>query len=150
MTVTVADFRQNFPAFTNDVTYTAAAINFWLSLGAKLISVDRWGDVFDYGLQLFVAHNLTLEYESDKAATTGGKPGQVVGAISSASVDKVSYSRDASSAMDPENGHWNLSTYGLRYIRLVKMMGAGPIQVGVPLGGGSNDYYPQAWPGPQY
>lgn len=134
MTVTAASFRGAFPEFAATTLYPDLELQFWIDLGALMISVDRWGNVFDYGQQLFVAHNLTLQYVSNKAALTGQKPGQIEGPISSGSIDKVSYSRDASSAMDPKNGHWNLSTYGLRYIRLANMMGMGPVQVGVPLG----------------
>lgn len=145
MTVTIQGFREAFPAFSNTATYPNPEVQFWLELGQKLLNAERWGDVYDYGLQLFMAHNLSLEYQ----ATMGGAgqaPGQVIGPTTSASVDKVSYSRDPGAAMDPANGHWNLTTYGLRYIRLVNMFGAGPIQVGVPPGG-TNNPYPFAWPG---
>lgn len=130
--LTPATFRDQFPVFSSTSTYPDTEIQFWIDLAAKLHSVERWGDLYDYGVSLFVAHNLSLEFSSTSAAAAGQAPGQVVGALSSASVDKVSYSRDASSAMDPKNGHWNLTTYGLRWVKLVRMVGAGPIQVGVP------------------
>lgn len=147
--VTVADFRSAFPAFQSPAQWPAPEIQFWLDLGLMLMDPARWGSVLSYGLQLFVAHNLALGFMSAQGSGGGQAPGQVVGPVSSASVDKVSYSRDPSAAMDPANGHWNLTTYGLRYIRLVKMFGAGPIQVGVPLGG-SNAPYTSAWPGVIY
>lgn len=144
--VTVASFREAFPPFKNPAAYMSPEIQFWIDLGQKLMDPVRWGDVLDYGLQLFIAHNLSLGTMSTQASGAGQAPGQVAGPVTSASVDKVSYSRDPSSAMDPKNGHWNLTTYGLRYIRLVMMFGAGPIQVGIPAGA-SNEYYPGAWPG---
>lgn len=146
MTVTVQDFREAFPPFSNVAQFPTAEINFWLSLGAKLLSVERWGDVYDYGLQLFVAHNLSLAAQA-AASGAGGAPGAITGPVTSASVDKVSYSRNPGAAMNPANGHWNLTTYGLQYILLVMMFGAGPYQVGVAPGL-TNNPYPGAWPGP--
>jgi hypothetical protein len=119
-------------------------IQFWIDLGKKLINTCRWGDLAAYGLQLFVAHNLALE--NARCGGAASTPGMILGPITSAAVDKVSYSRDASAAMDPKNGHWNLTTYGLRYIYLVRMVGAGPLQIGVPPGG-SNHAGGIAWPG---
>lgn len=151
MAVTAESFRESFPAFGDQVAYPGPEIDFWLGLGLKLMDPARWGDVIDYGLQLFVAHNLALEAMTANASGGGQAPGQVSGPVTSASVDKVSYSRDPSSAMDPKNGHWNLTTYGLRYIRLVMMMGAGPVQVGAPFGPGTPGLGQEsggAWPGP--
>lgn len=130
MTVTVASFRLAFPEFGSATTYPDASIDFWVGLSAILLNPERWGSALDYGIQLFMAHNLALGFNNSGGGSQA--PGQITGPTTSASVDKVSYSRDPSSAMDPKNGHWNLTTYGLRYIRLVMMMGAGPIQVGAP------------------
>lgn len=146
MTVTNQSFRDAFPPFNNPQTYPDAELTFWFGLGATLLDPNRWGSSLDYGMQLFVAHNLALEFMAQSGGQ-GQAPGQVTGPVTSASVDKVSYSRDPSKAMDPANGHWNLTTYGLRYIRLVMMMGAGPVQVGAPAGGGGS-FYNGAWPGP--
>jgi hypothetical protein len=144
MTVTVASFRAAFPAFANDTTYPVPEIEFWLALALLLLNAARWSTLLDYGQQLFVAHNLSLEYNAKKAALTGQNPGVVVGAVTGGSVDKVSYQRDPGSAMDPKNGHWNLSIYGIRYIALARQIGAGPVHVGVP----SPDMGNTAWPGP--
>lgn len=149
MAVTSAQFRVTFPVFADATVYPTPTIDFWLGLAYQLLDPGRWGTLIDYGAQLFAAHNLAIDY----ASTNGGQgsaPGQITGPITSASVDKVSYSRDSSSAMDPKNGHWNLTTYGLRYIRLVKMMGAGPVQVGAPFGPASAGFGPESsggWPG---
>lgn len=147
MTVTAASFRVNFSEFSDVAKYPTPEIDFWLGLGLLLLNADRWGTALDYGLQLFVAHNLSLQFDSKLAAASGQNPGKVVGNLTSGSVDKVSYTRDTSSAMDPKNGHWNLSTYGLRYIRLVMMIGAGPVYVGTP-SAAELSQYAGAWPGP--
>lgn len=131
-------FRQVFPAFIDPGCFPDHEINFWIGLAEKLHSPERWGDLLEYGVHLFIAHNLSLEFISTQGARSGQAPGQIVGITTSASVDKVSYSRDASAAMDPANGHWNLTIYGLRHVRLVKMVGAGPIQVGAGEGAGTS------------
>lgn len=144
MDTTSTAFRKAFPAFMDPSCYPEHEIDYWRQLGTKLLDVNRWGELYSDGLFLFIAHNLTLEAGSKAAAAKGQTPGQVQGPITSASVDKVSYSRDGSSAMEPDAGHWNLTIYGLRYVRLVKMIGAGPVYVGptMPAGNGSI-----AWPG---
>lgn len=147
MAVTPASFRAAFNAFADAARYADDEITYWNSLGLKLHSADRWGELLDDGLMLFIAHNLTLEDASEQAAMKGQAPGAVQGAITSVSVDKVSYARDASSAMELDAGHWNLSTYGMRWIRLSKMIGAGPVQIGA--GPDGANISAAAWPGPQ-
>lgn len=136
MTIAASDFQANFPIFKGP-SYTTAGITFWITLGYMLMDPGRWGNILDYGCQLFVAHNLALE-AMGTAGAAQGIPGAIMGPVSSASVDKVAYSRDVQGAMLPDAGHWNLSTYGLRYKQLVKMMGAGPVQVGAPCGPGGS------------
>lgn len=154
MTVTVADFRAAFPAFANPVVYPPDQIQFWLDLGTKLQDPNRWGELFDGGLQLFVAHNVALEQMGQQGGGNGGVPGQVNGPVTSATVDRVSYSRDPSAAMEEHAGHWNLTIYGMRYIRLARMIGAGPVQVGAPGGPGANEITNgqglTGWPGVLY
>jgi hypothetical protein len=145
-TVTADSFRVAFPAFADDLAYLGPEIDFWIALGTNMINVGRWGNLASFGLQLFVAHNLSLEAARCGQGAASG-PGAILGPLTSATVDKVSYSRDSSAAMDPKNGHWNLTTYGLRYIQLVRMVGAGPLHIGAPLGA-SNYGYGGAWPGP--
>ncbi len=146
MSITAAQFRGNFPEFMNQAVYPTSEVDFYLNLGTLLLNIERWGNLFDFGQQLFVAHNLALEFTAKKNAATGGNPGEVAGPKTAASVDKVSYSRNPGLVMNPANGHWNLTTYGLRYINLVKLVGAGPIYIGAP---GPNECAPGgAWFGP--
>ena len=149
MTVTIASFRATFPDFTSTgpTVYPDAEVSFWLGLSANLLDPNRWGALLDYGTMLFMAHNLALSFKSEADAAAGQQAGQVTGALTSASVDKASYSRDASSMMVTDAGHWNLTTYGIRYIQLVKMIGAGPVQVGLPSCG---EGPAGAWSGPVY
>lgn len=147
MAVTVPAFRAAFPAFADAAAYPDPEVQFWIDLGYKLHDPYRWGALLDDAVSLFVAHNLALEAMSSSSGG-GGVPGAVVGPVSSASVDKVSYSRDARAALDPKAGHWNLTVWGLRWYRLMRMAGAGPVQVGVPPGGSNYGWGASAgWPG---
>jgi Protein of unknown function (DUF4054) len=138
-------FRAAFPEFGSVSQYPEPELLFWSGLADKLLG-PRWGDLKEQGSFLFVAHNLSLAFNAKVANRAGRNPGAIEGTITSGSVDKASYSRDASSAMDPKNGHWNLSVYGLRYVALVRLIGAGPVHVGAPMG--DNERALAAWPGP--
>lgn len=124
----VATFREDFPAFSNNGFYPDDQVTYWLNLGGKLLPADRWDDLLDDGLQLFVAHNLVLERGAQAAAANGAPPGQATGMVAGKTVDKVSVSYDTSAAMELEAGHWNLTIYGQRFIRLARMVGAGGVQ----------------------
>lgn len=141
-----ADFRAAFPAYKDTIKFPPAQVAFYIALGYKLHNADRWGDLLDFGVMLWVAHSLSLDAQGMGA----GVAGTVRGVVTSMSADGLSWSRDIGSAVDPQAGHWNLSTYGLRWRSLVNMMGAGPLYVGAPglydayLSGGNG----WAWPGP--
>jgi hypothetical protein len=145
MTVTAASFVTNFPEFANATNYPVPSIDFWISIAGLQFDVSRWGTLYDYGIQLYVAHNLTLSQQAVKAASRGQNPGAIEGPLTNASVDKVSYARNPALAVDPKNGELNLSTYGIRLVRLIKMIGAGPIYVGV---GETPSLAAGAWSGP--
>lgn len=143
--LTPNDFRTAFPEFTDPMCYPDGQITFWAGLGEKLHNQCRWGNLLDYGIQLFIAHNLAMDFNNKKASKLKQAPGQITGAVTSGSVDKVSYSRDVSSVMNDGAGHWNLTTYGLRWRQLSQMVGAGPVQL--PMGEPSNSTGSIAWPG---
>jgi hypothetical protein len=145
MTVTAASFRVAFPAFANPVKFPAGMVDLWLSTAVKLINAAKWGDLADLGAQLMAAHYLALEAQAVNSATGARMPGASVGVLSSKSAQGVSASYDVSTATEKDAGHWNMTTYGTRYIRLARMMGAGPVQVGVP--GTEDSENSIAWPG---
>jgi hypothetical protein len=122
-------FRADYPEFADTTAYPSSAIAYWLALAGKLLNACRWADLIDTGTELFIAHNLVLERDAQKTAGVGGTPGKTQGPLASKSIDKVSASYDTSSGLDPADTHWNLTIYGTRFIRLVRMVGAGPIQV---------------------
>lgn len=145
MPITAQDFRAAMPAFADVTKFPTASVTFWLDLAYKRHNAERWGEMLDAGIQLYVAHELSVDASS---ALTPGAPGQINGNITSRSVGGMSYSRDVSSATEPDAGYMNLSTYGVRWRQLMKLVGAGPLHVGTP---SPNDLgTTRAWPGPGY
>lgn len=142
----LTDFRKQRPVFMDPIKYEATQVEFYISLAYTMLSATRWGNTLDFGVSLFVAHFLAL----DELARQGGSnqvPGTVIGVLTGGTVDKVSYTRDASAILEDGAGHWGMTMYGLQYLRLVRMMGAGPIQIGVP--NAAEQVAGQgAWPGP--
>ena len=122
-----ATFRSDFPEFTDSSRFPDAQVNFWLGLGEKQLPESRWADLRDQGLELFVAHNLVLAAQAEKAKASGGLPGASSGVTSSKSVDKVSVSYDTGASLIDGAGHWNLTTYGTRFLWLARMIGVSAV-----------------------
>lgn len=125
----IATFRADFPEFGDTTAFPNSGVTYWLTLGGKLLNASRWDDLLDTGLELFIAHNLVLERQAQKAAAFGGVPGVSTGPTSGKTVDKVTVSYDTSAAMEPDAGHWNLTIFGTRFIALARMVGAGGMQL---------------------
>ncbi|HWI02388.1 MAG TPA: DUF4054 domain-containing protein [Acidimicrobiales bacterium] len=119
MAVTPESFRAAFPEFADPTKYPDALVARKITFAVKLTNAARWGDLHDEGVELYAAHELTL-------ATR--KPGNVVGVVTAKKVDKVGANYDAGSVAEEGAGQWNATTYGQRYIRLARMVGAGGMQ----------------------
>jgi hypothetical protein len=164
--ITVASFRVDFPEFGSTADYPSSGINYYLALSGLLLNRRRFGrpgttvtnppnNMYDMAQELFVAHHVSLEAVAQRAAAAGKVPGTVTGPLSGGSTGPISVSYDTGAVINLEAGHWNSTVYGLRFRELVKMFGAGPVQIGiggclgapffngVPLNG-------PAWPGPVF
>lgn len=124
-----SSFRAQMPMFASVEGYPSAQFNFYLRLGVKLLPENRWDDLLDDGLALFVAHYLVLFKRSMLAADIGGDVGKVVGNETAKSVDSVSKSMDVSSVTLADAGQWNQTTFGVQFWQLAMMMGAGGVQL---------------------
>lgn len=129
MTVSATSFRTAFPEFADASTYPDAMVDLWIAAAGQLMAADRWASLLDLGTQLFVAHNLVLGARDRKAAANGGVGGTSGGVVASKSVDKVSVSYDTGAGTLEGGGAWNLTTYGVRYLQLARMIGAGGMQI---------------------
>lgn len=124
-----AQFRADFPEFASTTDYPGSMLDFWSGIAAELVDLTRWGTLYDQGVSLFVAHNIALQRKNIQAAAGGGVPGSQSGAVASKTVGSVSVSYDTGAAMLPNAGHWNLTLYGMQYIQLARMIGAGAVQL---------------------
>lgn len=127
--MTPDQFREVFPEFADTVKYSDASIEFELTIAASLVNPGRWGVLTDQAIGLCTAHFLVLGTRDEATAAVGGTPGQVTGPLSSKAVDKVSASYDTGAATIDDAGMWNLTTYGVRFLTLARMMGAGGMQL---------------------
>ena len=124
-----SSFRESMPMFEDVSLYPSAQFNFYLTMGKKLLPESRWDDLLDEGLTFYVAHYLTLYQRSMLASDVGGDVGKVVGNETSKSVDSVSKSMDVSSVSLTDAGYWNQTTFGIQFLQLARMIGAGGIQL---------------------
>lgn len=124
-----SSFRLNMPMFASVADYPAAQFEYYLKLGVKLLPERRWDDLLDDGLTFFVAHYLVLNQRAMLAADIGADPGKVTGNETSKSVDGVSKSMDVSSISLEDGGHWNQTTFGIQFLQLARMVGAGGVQL---------------------
>lgn len=131
MSVDADKLRTDFPEFASTDRFPDDMVDFWLSVAPKMIDPFRWGNLADVGVEMFTAHNLVLERRAMDEADRGKTPGMSPGIKNSQSVDKVSVGYDTQGGAELGAGHWNLTIYGTRFIRLARMMGRGGVQVGV-------------------
>lgn len=123
MTIDAAAFRVMYPEFSDTTAYPDGAVNRYLLLSQSMLDPQRWGALLDEGTGLYVAHSLTRD---KKRATKGGA---VSGIVTAKSVDKVSVSMDISATTATDAAQWNTSEYGVQYIEMARMIGAGPMQI---------------------
>lgn len=127
--MTPSDFRTYFPEFSDTTKYPDSQIDFWMTVAGSLVDPDRWGVLTDQGVSLVTAHHLAVASQDQAVASAGGTPGEVKGATASKSVDKVSVGYDTKSVTIDGAGFWNMSKYGIRYLTLARMFGAGGLQL---------------------
>lgn len=146
MAVDAPKFRADFIEFNDAVRFPNSMITFRLTVGAKLVNAARWGELTDFGIELFSAHHLSLWRQAMDESARGLPPGRATGIVNNKSVDKVSVGYDTQGGSELDAGHWNLTNYGKEFIRLCRMMGTGGLQVGVTVDEMADSV--GAWPGP--
>jgi hypothetical protein len=129
MTVTPAQLRSDFPEFSDATTYPDSLVQTWLTVATSLVNADRWVELTNIGIELVTAHHLALSVRDQTAAAVGGVPGTMTGPTSAKAVDKVSTSYDTGAAALDGAGFWALTSYGIRYLSLARMFGAGGLQI---------------------
>lgn len=122
-------FRTAFPEFADTTVYPTTQITFWAGLAEKLVLPAVWSTCYAEGVQLYVAHEITLAAQSAKAASTGGIPGSQGGIANTKTVGSVTVGYDSTGTGEKDAGYWNLTNYGKQFIRLARIFGAAAIQL---------------------
>lgn len=144
--INASQFRSNFNEFTDVGLYPDSLIIFWIAIATLFLNRCRWGNTYLFGLQLYAAHNIVLEAQARETAEGGGIPGMTKGTITGENVGQVSISYDSIPAVEQNGSYWNLTVYGIRFLHIARMMGAGGIQVGP--GGSAPGTVPGLYNGP--
>lgn len=124
-----AAFRARFTEFANTTNYPDAMLDSWALVAEQLLPSDIWGDTWTFGVQLYVAHEITIERQNAATAANGGVPGLAGGVQASKTVGAASVSYDTNNASEKNAGWWNLTTYGRQLYRLIRIFGAGCVQL---------------------
>lgn len=117
--ITYDDFVAALPEFS-DTAYAQATVNFWIEQAKAHLNEGRLGKKYDLACIYFVAHHVALSRANERAAASGGAPGQQTGPISSKSIGPVSVSYDTSSVTLNGAGAWNATAYGRKYFQIVR------------------------------
>jgi hypothetical protein len=142
-TFSVEEFRSNYPAFADATRFTDAEVQYWIDQACSppnstpAINKYRWGQFYQLGLQLWVAHNLAVQ---DMMAQRAGLPGMGgpsyvtspmtgSGVPASKSVDGVSISYDNQIGLEHDAGWWGSTPWGNQFLYYLRMAGSAPIQL---------------------
>lgn len=126
--VSNADFFAAFPAFNNTAIYPTFEVTNYLALANAQLNYSRWKNLMPMGSMLWAAHFLTMDAADAKAAAGGKLAGSQL-TQTSKSVGSVSVSVDTNFGTELDAGHWNLTTFGKRFIRFARMAGMGGVQL---------------------
>jgi len=122
-------FREDYPEFSDPLVFSDGVLTRWALVASKLLNADRWCELIGFGTGLWIAHQLAMAKQNQKAAATGGTPGQINGPITSKTVSKVSVSYDPSAVTIEGGGNYNATSYGRDFLYHGQLLGAGPIQL---------------------
>jgi len=100
----IAQFRLDFPEFSDIVKYPDSMIEFWSNLGEQMLDQDRLMSVYVQAVELFTAHNIVIAYQNNAAA--GGNPWDVLieGGYTAADIMKILVAVAAGKSTITDNG----------------------------------------------
>lgn len=127
--MTVSQFRELYPAFA-EALYPDLAVETRLALGEAFLSEKVWKPqtVRIHAVGLYAAHYLAA-YGSSSSGGSGKSEGSGMGVVSSKSVDGASISYDTGSTVEQGAGFWNSTPYGRELWQLMRVFGAGAVQL---------------------
>lgn len=123
-------FLEIYPQFTqvNESVYTL-----YFKMANASISYGRWGDAWELGMCLFIAHYLTLYLQITNGLDENSPAYKVIqnsisqGLVSSKSAGSLSKSYEYGSINDDLDGYadFKLTVFGQQFTRMAKLMGKG-------------------------
>lgn len=127
--LTVQQFRELFPSFNED-QYPDLAVESRIELAELFFSKKIWKPekVRIHAVGLYTAHYLAA-YGSASSGGSGKTAGSAMGVVSSKSVDGASISYDTGSTVEQGAGFWNSTPYGRELYQLMRVFGAGAVQL---------------------
>ena len=121
--------RTAFPEIADLTEYPDTSLQNWNAVAVVILDATRWASLYVLGCQLFIIHNLVLEKRNRDIAAVGGAVGDASGVMTAKQVDKVYASFDPKFGLLENAGHFNLTTYGVRFLQLARMFGSGGVQL---------------------
>jgi hypothetical protein len=139
---TLEQFLADFPEYdttanTGGLQFSPLAIQYWINFAVLVLNQGLWGNLYYAAVEMFAAHNLSIE----AWAAQGGPqnvPGIAKGMIAGKSAGDVSVTYNNAAVFAADAEHWNYTVWGQRLIRYIRMIGAGPRQIGI-------GYSPPGW-----
>lgn len=131
-----ANFRQLFPAFSNETTYPAATLSFYWTVATDYINPvgKSWNNLNGASLQLAIdslcAHLTTLFTTDANNVADGDAPGENIGITVSASIGNVSVTDLPPPSADTWEWWLNQTSYGTNLLALLKLKAVGGFYVG--------------------
>lgn len=129
MTFVVGTFRETFPEFSSVEKYPDSLISGWAAFATAMVNPRAWKNQTAMGINLYVAHEITLEAQSIAASKIGGTPGGQAGVVNTKTVGSVTVGYDVQATSEKNAGWWNLTTYGKQFYRLLRIFGSGVVQL---------------------
>lgn len=127
------NFKTMFPVFDKE---DDIRISFWITLFENSYDKERFAQFWEQGCYLYVAHNLTLEIQANKAISDSNGDGIAeisAGVVTSSYkstgplIKSKSYSNKGT-ALEGQ-GQWGATIYGQRFFQILKIVGMGVLYV---------------------
>lgn len=127
MTVTADSFRNHYREFADAAIYADPDITYYIGLAYDFLIADRWGKHLDYGVELWVAHNLVI---SGIKKEDGDPSAGIEGPVTSQHVGEVGFTNAPQYLLQglKDAGFYARTSYGLQYFQLANMIGSGGFQ----------------------
>lgn len=131
---TISMFREVMPAFSADIL-PDAVLQYYIDMANSVVLEARWHSLWKEGMRLYVAHYATLYLgvpEAGASRQSIANAGKTQGGITSKTVGPVSVGYDNGQAATSDLtgwGAWKLTTYGVQFATLAKMVGKGGMYI---------------------